>query len=65
MFLKKLMVGEFTNSAPQLWQELQERFREVHGYRPGPSEINSWKQSLPALANILIQAADPIKDCVV
>ncbi len=53
MYLKKLTVSEFTQTANDLWRALQEKFRVAHGYGAGESEVRSWKESLPALAEVL------------
>ncbi|NEA99585.1 DUF2075 domain-containing protein [Streptomyces sp. SID13726] len=39
-----------------LFHRLTDRFVHVHGYRPGPSEIRSWEQSIPVLAAALNDA---------
>jgi hypothetical protein len=35
---------------------LIENFRHKHSHQPGASEVRSWKRSLPALANALVEA---------
>ncbi|MFF3607083.1 DNA/RNA helicase domain-containing protein [Streptomyces sp. NPDC002463] len=35
---------------------LIENFRHKHSHQPGTSEVRSWKRSLPALANALVEA---------
>ncbi|MFJ5933618.1 DNA/RNA helicase domain-containing protein [Streptomyces sp. NPDC093071] len=35
---------------------LVENFRHKHSHQPGNSEVRSWKRSLPALANALVEA---------
>ncbi|WP_422804643.1 DNA/RNA helicase domain-containing protein [Streptomyces noursei] len=40
----------------QLAEQLAERFVRVHGYRPGHSEVRSWRRSIPALTDALLDA---------
>jgi hypothetical protein len=65
MFLMKLTVSEFTQTADDLWRDLQDRFKSAHGYRAGESEMKSWRQSLPALAEVLGRTPESVRDCVV
>lgn len=39
-----------------LFHRLTDRFVHVHGYRPNASEANSWRQSLPRLLDVLLEA---------
>jgi hypothetical protein len=65
MFLMKMPVSEFTQRANDLWRDLQDRFKAAHGYRAGESEVRSWRESLPALADVLSRAPKPVEDCLV
>jgi uncharacterized protein len=65
MYLGKLAISEFTRSAVDLWQRLQYRFEAAHGYRPEESEVRSWRNSLPALAEVLSRAPESIQNCPV
>ncbi|MFB7270279.1 DNA/RNA helicase domain-containing protein [Streptomyces sp. NPDC056244] len=39
-----------------LYFHMVDRFSYLHGHKPGPGEIRSWKHSLPALVNALLEA---------
>ncbi|MGW3287872.1 DNA/RNA helicase domain-containing protein [Streptomyces sp. NPDC001002] len=39
-----------------LFHRLTDRFVHAHGYRPSGSEANSWRQSLPRLLDVLLEA---------
>jgi ATP:corrinoid adenosyltransferase len=39
-----------------LFLHLTEQFFHMHGYSPGPSEVRSWRRSIPALATALNDA---------
>ncbi|MCK7625784.1 DUF2075 domain-containing protein [Streptomyces sp. RS10V-4] len=39
-----------------LERQLAEQFAHVHGYRPGESEVRSWRRSIPALTDTLLDA---------
>jgi uncharacterized protein len=64
MYLARLSVAAFVQKAPFIWRELSTRFRLVHGVAAGGSEVTSWKQSLPALAQVLA-CAEELRDCFV
>jgi hypothetical protein len=64
-FLMKLPVSEFVRTANELWRDLQDRFRVAHGYRAGESEVKSWRESLPALAEVLSKTPESVQDCLV
>ncbi|MFE7077032.1 DNA/RNA helicase domain-containing protein [Streptomyces sp. NPDC057620] len=40
----------------QLWLRLTEHFIHDHGHRPSTSEAKSWRMSIPALLNVLLEA---------
>jgi hypothetical protein len=61
----KLPVSEFVRTANELWRDLQDRFRVAHGYRAGESEVKSWRESLPALAEVLSKTPESVQDCLV
>jgi hypothetical protein len=63
MFLLRLQVNEFIEKASVLWQNLQEEFKLVHRISAGPAELNAWKNSLPALADVLMKTTDAVKSC--
>src|ERR1700758_5458832 len=65
MHVKRLSVAEFVATADHLWAEIAECFPRVFGTRPGPSEIQSWKNSYPALARVLRGLPDAAQECSV
>jgi hypothetical protein len=65
MFLKRLKVSEFINEAGDLWQEMRDNFKSVYGYWPSDPEVNSWRKSYPALAEVLARASMSVGDCYV
>ncbi|MFF0623613.1 DNA/RNA helicase domain-containing protein [Streptomyces sp. NPDC004296] len=44
------------NLEGMLEDQLAEQFVHVHGYRPGNSEVRSWRRSIPALTGALLDA---------
>ncbi|MGG2458707.1 DNA/RNA helicase domain-containing protein [Streptomyces sp. RGM 3693] len=44
------------NVEGMLEEQLAEQFVHVHGYRPGDSEVRSWRRSIPALTGALLDA---------
>ena len=65
MYLKRLSIAEFVASADHLWADVGEQFPRVFGIRPGPSEIQSWKNSYPALARVLSKLPASAQECVI
>lgn len=65
MYLVRLTVDDFVRRAPALWEELSDRFKLVHGQKPGPSEVTSWKNSLPALARVLDRPVSSMRTCTI
>lgn len=60
MYAMKLTVAEFVARAEHLYRDLEESFRLVYGNRPGESEVNSWRYSLPQLARVLALSTDGV-----
>ncbi|MCQ4043249.1 DNA/RNA helicase domain-containing protein [Streptantibioticus rubrisoli] len=48
------VAGEMHSGA--LYLHLLDRFVHLHGHKPSGSEIRSWRESLPALVNVLLEA---------
>jgi hypothetical protein len=65
MYLKKLPVFEFIRTANDLWRGLRDGFEAAHGYRAEESEVRSWRNSLPALADVLRGTPESVGDCSV
>jgi hypothetical protein len=65
MFAIKMPVTEFVRNAPALWKELEGHVAKAFGQRPSPSEVTSWKNSLPALAEVLGLASPLVHQCTI
>jgi uncharacterized protein len=53
MYLQKMSVGDFIDKADSLYDSLADSYKTHFRMSTSPSEINSWKRSLPALAKSL------------
>lgn len=62
MFAMRLTVGEFIDGASSLWKDMQGGYKAAFGCRAGESEVNSWRNSYPALAEVLA-AAPAVRVC--
>ena len=62
-YLKRMKVHDFISLAGEVCEDLKENFKKVHRHEAGPSEINSWKNSLPELAKVLQKTSDAVKEC--
>ncbi len=65
MYLKRLSVRKFITESSSLWIELTDTFKLVYGYKPTDSEINSWRVSLPELAEVFRKTQDTVQKCEV
>src|SRR5579862_4008931 len=67
MFLSELRVSDFILQVktPQFWEDLKKQFKLVHGVSVEGPELNSWKNSLPALAEVLSKTSQAVMNSMV
>jgi len=61
--LVKSTVEEFVNNASSLHSEMLENFSKAFNRNPSSSEVRSWKNSLPKLAEAIDCAQ--LKNCLI
>jgi hypothetical protein len=65
MFATRMPVEEFIRQTGSLWKDLEQQVPKAFGLTVSTSEINSWKNSLPALAEVLELAKPAVRQCVI
>lgn len=63
MFALKVTVRDFVQRTEEILSEIEAGFRLSYGVSAGPSEITSWRYSLPKLAKVLEMASPALMEC--